>query len=179
MGHFLRLSFTASIILFSTLPATGADVAKGQKQETAVSSIEIQDLRARIDALELRVEELSVKFDRDTEAGSGAADPNSGAIAAAIDAFKGDECIQFDAIKNLEVITVRDNQEMCAKSGKLLGRFFEFSESKFYFKSPESGSMICDLESVCSFHALGEVKYVFERLGEDEVGKLALLRKVD
>lgn len=93
------------------------------------------------------------------------------------DIFESSSCIPTDAIKDLDVLTLREGQEFCDRDGRLLARVSKFESSGFFtMKRPGEASDRCSLESSCRLRWLSGKSYIYERRGEDERGPIALLR---
>lgn len=93
------------------------------------------------------------------------------------DIFNSSGCIPVEQIRNLGTLTLRSGQEFCDRDGRLLARVNDFmSNGAFYMTRPGTHQDSCMLESTCTLRWLGGKRYVYERLGEDERGRIALLR---
>lgn len=92
------------------------------------------------------------------------------------DVFNGGKCIITDSIKNDNVIYVRENQEYCKKDGTLLAVVDQWDNGgSFNVTIPGRGNWWCSVNQRCDISWLGK-KFVYERLGEDDKGPVALLR---
>lgn|GEM_PF-4105016 len=112
-----------------------------------------------------------------------AALPSASTAAAApvalpgTDIFNSTGCIPVASVQNLQVLTLRVGQEFCDRDGALLARIERFSDSStFWTRIPGRDNAGCALNKVCTLQWLGRKEYVYERVGEDENGTVALLR---
>lgn len=93
------------------------------------------------------------------------------------DVFNASGCISVDSIKNLDVLTLREGQEFCERSGRLLARVNKFKiNGYFVITRPGDNDDSCSVETTCRMRWLGGKKYTYERVGEDDRGQVALLR---
>lgn len=99
------------------------------------------------------------------------------AVASTADIFSSASCIPIDAIRNLDVWTLRPNNEFCDKTGRLLFRVSRIRESdgRIFFANPGQGTGNCTFEQTCSFSEIGKT-FVYERRGHDDDGEIALFR---
>lgn len=102
--------------------------------------------------------------------------PIGGALSET-DAFQTSGCISVDNIRNLEMLPLREGQEFCDGNGRLLARVGEFSRNGWFkMTRPGTASDSCTLERSCTLRWLNGKSYVYERLGQDDKGQVALLR---
>lgn len=96
------------------------------------------------------------------------------------DVFNASGCIPISAIRELEVLTLREGQEFCDTDGRLVGTVGSFSgRGSFVVKRPGEPQDGCTPGSRCKMRWLGSKTYVYERVGEDDKGRVALLRLAD
>lgn len=111
-----------------------------------------------------------------------AALPSASAAAAPValpgtDIFNSTGCIPVASVQNLQVLTLRVGQEFCDRDGALLARIVKSGVAKTIGATlPGKGTDWCGLNKVCTLRWLGNREFVYERVGEDEKGMVALLR---
>ena len=111
-----------------------------------------------------------------------AALPAASAAAAPValpgtDIFNSTGCIPVSSLQNLQVLTLRVGQEFCDRDGALLARIEKFDlYEAFKMNLPGKGADWCKLNKSCTLRWLGSKEFVYERVGEDEKGMVALLR---
>ncbi len=96
------------------------------------------------------------------------------------DIFRSAGCIPVSSVRNLQVLTLREGQEFCEADGRLIARIGRI-EASGYFNVSRPGLMGdgCGLGNQCNMRWLGGKRFVYERVGEDDKGKVALLRLVN
>jgi hypothetical protein len=93
------------------------------------------------------------------------------------DIFNAAGCIPVSSIKDLPVLTLRSGQEFCERDGRLVARIGKFQNGgKFFVTQPCEFDDACSLESSCRMDWLGGKVFIYERLGDDDRGAVALLR---
>jgi hypothetical protein len=104
----------------------------------------------------------------------------SGGITVSLggeDVFNTAGCIPVSEVRNLEVLTLRQGQEFCEATGKLVAQVARAEPDGYVsITMPGDGNHQCGLNSSCKFPWLGSKRYVFERVGEDEKGVVGLFR---
>ncbi|MBV2183571.1 MAG: collagen-like protein [Rhizobium sp.] len=111
-----------------------------------------------------------------------AALPAASAAAAPValpgtDIFNSTGCIPVASLQNLQVLTLRAGQEFCDRDGAFLAQIEKFGgDGGFLTMRPGQGKHWCYLGNTCTLYWLSSKQYVYERTGEDENGKVALLR---
>ncbi|NML73573.1 hypothetical protein HHL25_05470 [Rhizobium sp. S-51] len=104
----------------------------------------------------------------------------SGGISVSLDGedvFDSSGCIPVSGIKSLTTLKLRAGQEFCEADGRLVGTVSQFfSKGGFAVKRPGEPSDNCSLGNRCKFRWLGSKTYIYERVGEDDKGPVALLR---
>lgn len=104
----------------------------------------------------------------------------SGGITVSLggeDVFNSSGCIPVSEVRSLEVLTLRKGQEFCEASGQLVAQVSTAEPRGYVFITmPGNGWHQCNISDGCKFPWLGSKRYVFERVGEDEEGVVALFR---
>ncbi|WP_337183841.1 collagen-like protein [Shinella sp.] len=107
--------------------------------------------------------------------------PGAGnAIQASIgnsDAFSTSGCISLAAVKNETTLVLRKGQEFCESDGRLIAQVKALDTSG-YISIHRPGELpdSCKVGKSCKFRWLGGKTYVYERIGDDENGAVALFR---
>lgn len=91
--------------------------------------------------------------------------------------FDTSTCIPIADVRGLQVLSLRRGQEFCEADGKLVA-IIDSVESRGNLKItlPGFGTDRCSINSSCTMRWLGGKRFVFERVGEDDRGVVALLR---
>lgn len=107
----------------------------------------------------------------------------SGGISVALsgqDIFNSSGCIPVSEVRNLEVLTLREGQEFCEADGRLTAKITSIAGTgTLFYTLPGKASSNCALNKQCKLRWLGAKTFVYERLGEDDKGPVALLRLAD
>jgi hypothetical protein len=100
-----------------------------------------------------------------------------GASSAVIPAIFGDnKCIFVEKIRAENILYIRTGQEYCRKDGALLSRIRKFTDNNGFIATiPGDIDLWCYINQKCVLPWTGKT-YMFERIGEDENGQVALLR---
>lgn len=105
----------------------------------------------------------------------------NGDVTKALSVFDTSECVPWDSIKNLRVLTLKTDIEACLQDGTLMGRVTDIEESsqhRIWMKIPGYGNDNCGLGEKCRWPMFQNRSYIYERYS-DEDGGVALLRRVD
>lgn len=113
---------------------------------------------------------------------NGSATPTTGgkvqiAVDDGADVFNSSGCVALSTVKSRELLVLRKGQEFCDSDGRLVAHVKTF-ESSGYISMARPGELpdACSVGRTCKLRWLGGQQYVYERLGEDEKGPIALLR---
>jgi hypothetical protein len=92
------------------------------------------------------------------------------------DVFDSSSCIPVAEVKRLATLTLRQGQEFCEADGRLVATVKMERTGFVIITRPGEPSDRCGLNSKCRMRWLGSKSYIYERVGEDEKGQVALLR---
>lgn len=92
------------------------------------------------------------------------------------DVFDSSGCIPVSEVKRLATLTLRQGQEFCETDGRLVATVKMERTGFLIITRPGEPSDRCGLNSKCRMRWLGSKSYIYERVGEDEKGQVALLR---
>ena len=96
------------------------------------------------------------------------------------DVFDAAGCIPVAEVKKLTTLTLRQGQEFCEADGRLVATVKNMDRTGFLLISrPGESNDRCGLNSKCRMRWLGSKSYIYERVGEDDKGQVALLRLAD
>lgn len=87
------------------------------------------------------------------------------------------DCAEIEKFRNQPVIIFREGNEYCESDGRIVAKVKELQEKGYIsFTVPGRSDGRCYLDSKCLFDWLSVKKYVFERVGRDEHGIIAMFR---
>jgi hypothetical protein len=107
--------------------------------------------------------------------------PGSADINKALAIFENSQCVQWDSMKNLAVLTLKPKMEVCLANGQLIGSVGQIDvegRHHIYMNISGQGSEGCYMGEKCRWALLQNRYYIYERYSE-EAGGVALLRRVD
>jgi hypothetical protein len=110
------------------------------------------------------------------------ASAGAGDVAKALALFDSSQCVQWDSMKNLAVLTLKPKMEVCLANGQLVGAVKQIDDSdprhQIYMSISGQGSDRCYMGERCRWPLLQNNYYIYERYS-DEAGGVALLRRAD
>lgn len=102
------------------------------------------------------------------------------AKATTADLFADGQCALVDDVKAQKVLSLREGNEICDSTGKLLARVAGVDsgwQQPVRFTYPGKGNETCYLEASCDFSILDNGSYTYERQTKGATGRVAILRR--
>ena len=105
----------------------------------------------------------------------------AGSVADALRIFDTANCVPWDSIKGLEVITLKKKTTICASDGRLMGTVVAVDAVRrvIQMTAPGIGTDSCYLNQKCRWPLLNNQYYTFERISDDVDPPLVLIRKTE